>query len=88
MVDALRHYAAVARHAKLKETDPAKIAEIVHARTRPIGARERVGWAARFDTLVSRIAAWAVLTSFQRWDLSRAPVASVAAAPTALPERT
>jgi len=83
-----RDYATVARYAKLKEADGAKIAEIVHARTRPIGARERTGFAAQFDTLVSRIAAWAVLSSFQRWDLSRAPVASVAAAPTALPEQT
>jgi hypothetical protein len=44
----------------------------VHARTRPIGDRERAGALARFDALVSRIAAWAVLSSFQRWDLSRA----------------
>jgi fatty acid desaturase len=67
-----RDYETVARYAKLNEDNGATIAEMVHARTRPIGDRERAGALARFDALVSRIAAWAVLSSFQRWDLSRA----------------
>jgi hypothetical protein len=36
---------------------------MVHARTRPIGDRERAGALARFDATVSGIAAWAVLSS-------------------------
>jgi hypothetical protein len=75
-----RDYVTVARYAKLSEADSAKVGEIVHARTRPIGERERTGLPARYDALVSRIAAWAVLSSFQRWDLSRAPVRATPAA--------
>jgi hypothetical protein len=83
-----RDYATVGRHSRLKEADATKLAEIVHARTRPIGAAERSGLPAQVDRLVSRIAAWAVRSSFQRWDLSRAPTAGEHAEPHAVAQHS
>ena len=65
-------YATVARYARIQagDGDPNKIAELVRARTRPIGEAELDGFPARLDAITGRIASWAVVTSFQRCRLN------------------
>ncbi len=67
-----KDYATIARYARIQagDGDPNKIAELVRARTRPIGEAELDGFPARLDAITGRIASWAVVTSFQRCRLN------------------
>jgi hypothetical protein len=67
-----RDYPAIARYAKIRaaDGDPNKVAQLVRARTRPIGEAELSGLPARFDAVIGRIVGWAVVTSFQRCKLN------------------
>jgi hypothetical protein len=61
-----KDYDAIARYTQIRAggNDPSKIAELVRARTRPIGEAELTGLPARLDAIAGRIAGWAVVTSF------------------------
>ena len=62
-----KDHQAIAAYARLKgvaDGDAAKLAEIVHERTRPVGAPERRGFAARLDGWMGQVMAVALPTRF------------------------
>jgi hypothetical protein len=62
-----KDYAAIARHAHLRDVprdNAAELARVVGERARPIGATERARISARIDTMVSGVMAVALPKSF------------------------
>lgn len=62
-----RDYAGVASQAGMRgiDGDPAKLAELIHARTRPIGEAERTGWMATLDRWLGQVMGRALPTDLR-----------------------